>query len=107
MIIDVQNPELNLTLNLCLFIILALGLLSLCPWTLRSGRNRWTLALPVLALLVYLIYEFTMPPNWDIRIDLLLIWPVLLLTLLAGLLRGIMIRRHRARAGREQESSER
>lgn len=97
MIIDVQNPELNMLLNLCLFTLLALCLLSLCPWTLKSGRNRWTLALPALALLVYLIYEFTMPSNWDIRIDLLLVWPVLLLTLLAGLLRGFMIRRHRAR----------
>ena len=96
MIIDVQDPALNQVLNICFFLILGLGLISLVPWGLKSGRNRWTLMLPVIAILVYLKYEFTMPNNWDIRVDLLLLWPVVALILVSGLVRAILIWRHRS-----------
>lgn len=98
MIIDVHDPFLNQILTTCFFLILGLGLVSIIPWGLKSGGNRWTLIVPFLAILVYLVYEHTMPSNWDIRVDLLLIWPVLGLILLLGLVRGILIWRHNSRS---------
>lgn len=91
MMIDVQDPFLNPVLNFCLYLILGLGLISLIPWKLKSGKNRWTLILPILAVLCYLVYELTMPDNWDIRMDLVLIWPVLFLIFLASIIRGALI----------------
>lgn len=96
--IDIHDPLLNQILNSCLFIILGLTLISLVPWKLGSGKNRWTLILPVAAILVYLIYEFAMPDNWDIRMDLVLVWPALGLIILTGLIRVLLIRRHKSRS---------
>lgn len=98
MIIDVHDPSLNQILNACFFLILGFGLISIIPWRLKSGKNRWTLILPIFAILVYVVYEFTMPSNWDIRVDLLLLWPVLVMILLLGLVRGILIWRHNSRS---------
>lgn len=98
MIIDVHDAALNQILNACFFLILGLGLISIIPWRLKTGRNRWTLMLPILAVLAYLAYEIAMPRNWDIRVDLLLLWPVLALILLLGLVRGILIWRHHSRS---------
>ncbi len=91
MIINVNDPSLNLILNACFYLILVLGFVSLLPWRLKYGKNKWTLALPVLAIVVYLKYEFTMPNHWNIRMDLFLLWPVMLLILVLGLIRGITI----------------
>ena len=101
--IDVQDPALNLVLNVCFFVILGLGLVSLVPWGLKSGGNRWTLLLPILAIAVYAVYEFAMPNNWDIRVDLLLLWPVLVLILLLGMVRALIVWRHSGRARRTSE----
>lgn len=92
--IDVQDSSLNVILNSCLFLILSLSVVSLIPWKLKTGKNRWTLALPILGILAYLLYEFVMPNNWDIRLDLVLIWPALTLTILLGIIRGVIIWRH-------------
>jgi hypothetical protein len=102
MIIDVNDPSLNQILNICFYLILAFGLVSLIPWKLKYGKNRWTMALPLLAIVVYIKYEHTIPNNWDILMDLVLLWPVLMLTLLLGLIRGILIWRHRAISRRDQ-----
>ena len=96
--IDVNDPSLNWVLNICFFLILGLGVLSFVPWKLKSGRNRWTLLLPIFLILVYVVYEFKMPDNWDIRIDLFLLWPVLILSLLMGFVRGVLILRHQLRS---------
>ncbi len=100
MIIDVNDPFLNRILNACLFAIGALALLSLFPWTMKSGKNRWTLVLPLLGIVVYAAYEYAMPNNWDIRLDLVLIWPVLIVIVISGLLRGILVWWHRASVSR-------
>jgi len=94
MIINVNDPSLNLILNSCFYLILGLGFVSLFPWRLKYGENKWTLALPVLAIVAYLKYEFTMPNNWNIRMDLFLLWPVMLLIIVLGLIRGITIWHH-------------
>lgn len=95
MIIDVGNSSLNLLLNFTLIIILCIGLISIIPWRLKAGKNSWTVWLPVLSVMAYIIYESSMPSNWDIRLDLLVIWPVLLITIALGLIRYIVIRRNK------------
>ena len=98
MIIDIQDPILNLALNSCLWFLLATALISLVPWRLKDGKNRWTLLLPVMSILVYAGYELLMPNNWDIRMDLVLIWPLLALIILSGLIRFILIRLYNTRS---------
>lgn len=99
MIIDIQDPILNLVLNFCLWFLLVLALISLIPWRLKHGKNRWTLMLPVMSILIYMGYELLMPDNWNIRMDLILIWPVLTLIILLGLVRFILIRFYNSRSG--------
>ena len=92
--IDVQVSFLNVILNSCLLLILTLSVVSLIPWKLKSGGNRWTLVLPILGVLAYLVYEFAMPNNWDIRMDLVLLVPPLAVTIVLGIIRGVLIWRH-------------
>lgn len=96
--IDVQDPALNLTLNLCLFGLAATALLSLVPWPLRGGRGRWSLWLPAAALLLYAVYENAMPARMDIRLDLVLVWPLLAVALLGWIVRLWRLSRLRKRA---------
>lgn len=96
--IDVQDSSLNLILNICFFLILGLGLVSIVPWKLRAGKNRWTLVLPILAIVLYLVYELTMPNNWDIRLDLIILWPILALIILLTVVRVLLIWRYSARS---------
>jgi hypothetical protein len=83
MLLDVGDPARNLLLNACFYGIVLVMLLSLVPWRLRQGRNRWSLYLPLLAIALYVTYEATMPPNLDIRIDLLLLAPMGLVIIVA------------------------
>lgn len=93
MIIDVQDSALNVLLNACLYGLAALAVLAVIPWPLRDRRNRWTLWLPLVALGVYAVYERAMPARMDIRLDLVLIGPLLLIILAAWLIRLILVRR--------------
>ena len=95
MLIDIQEPGLNLILNGCLYGLAVLAALSVVPWRLRERRNRWTLWLPAAALALYLIYEISMPALWNIRLDLVLILPLLLIVGLAWLVRLVRLRRGR------------
>lgn len=95
MLIDVQATDLNLILNGCLYGLALLAVLSIIPWRLRDRRNRWTLWLPLGAFGLYFAYEATMPANWDIRVDLVLIFPLLAIVLLAWLIRFAFLRRDR------------
>lgn len=97
MLIDVQDPAANLALNLCLLGIAATALLSLIPWRLRDGRGRWSLWLPVPLIAFYIAYEAAMPARMDIRLDLVLIWPMLAIGLLAWVVRLLRVRRLRKR----------
>ncbi len=95
MLIDVKAPDLNLILNGCFYGLAVLAALSVVPWRLRERRNRWTLWLPPAALALYLVYEITMPARWNIRLDLVLILPLLLIVWLAWLVRLVLLRRGR------------
>lgn len=83
MLLDVGDPARNLILNACFYGIALVVLLSLVPWRLKDGRNRWSLYLPVAALALYVTYEMAMPPNWDIRLDLFLLVPMGLVVIIA------------------------
>ena len=83
MLVDVGDPARNLILNACFYGIALVMLLSLVPWRLKDGRNRWSLYLPVPAFVLYVIYEAAMPSNWDIRLDLFLIIAMAIVIVLA------------------------
>ncbi len=95
MLIDVQDPDLNVILNACFLGLALLAVLSLIPWPIRRRRNRWTLWLPVATLALYAVYEVFMPARMDIRLDLFLIWPLLAVVLASWLVRIILKRRAR------------
>ena len=96
MLIDVGDPARNLILNACFYGIVLVMLLSLVPWRLKGRRNRWSFYLPIAGLFLYIIYETAMPPNWDIRVDLLLVAPMGALIIVAWIVRLIL----RARGAR-------
>lgn len=90
MLIDVGDSTANLVLNVCLGALVLVAVLSLLP--LGKKAWPWQRWLPVVALLTYALYERTMPANWDIRLDLVLITPIMLIVLVAWLWR--LVRRH-------------
>lgn len=94
MIVDIGDPLRNLILNACLYGIAVISVVSLVPWPIGGGRNRWTLYLPLVGIGLYLAYEVTMPPNWDIRLDLLLILAMGAVIVLSWLVRLLIMRRH-------------
>jgi len=96
MLVDVGDSARNLILNACFYGIALVALLSLVPWRLKHGRNRWSLYLPLLAIILYIFYEAAMPSNWDIRIDLLLLGPMGVVVILAWVVR-LVLRARRAR----------
>ena len=96
MLIDVGDPARNLILNACFYGMVLVMLLSLVPWRLKGRRNRWSFYLPIAGLLLYIVYEPAMPPNWDIRVDLLLLAPMGVLIIVAWIVRLIL----RARGAR-------
>jgi len=52
------------------------------------------LIISIAAVLALFIYEYTMPNNRDIRMDLVLVWLGQAMKILAGLIRGIFIHRY-------------
>jgi len=87
MLIDVQDAGLNYLLNGCLSGIAVVTLLSLMPLQLSEGLNRWILVLPWIGLTLYFAYEYAIPARMDIRLDLILILPLMAVTLLVWLVR--------------------
>jgi hypothetical protein len=104
LIVDVQDVELNRLLNGLLVGFAAIVVLSIVPWPLRNGRNRWTLALPWIGLLLYGAYEWLMPARMDIRLDLLAVWPLGILVFFLWGIRLWRIRWLRTRAEKPNAS---
>lgn len=66
------------------------------PWRPEwRGARRWV-HLPVLLLPLWLIYEIAMPPEMNIRVDLLLIMPGILLALVIYGVKLLLFRRRAA-----------
>lgn len=95
MLLDVGDPARNLILNACFYGIVLVTLLSMVPWRLGHGGNRWTLYLPLAAVALYATYEVAMPPNWDIRLDLFLLAPMGLVIVIAWGIRLALCARNR------------
>ena len=56
--------------------MLLLGLFALAyPWTFEKRLNRILMHQPLVMLLFFIAYEFIMPPEINIRVDLLLLFP--------------------------------
>jgi hypothetical protein len=74
-----RNPHEPAQLVLGLCIMAVAGLTILYPWSFRTRASRALAHLPLLLLVLYPAYEATMPPDTNIRIDLLLMRPALAL----------------------------
>lgn len=64
---------------------LILGVVSLIRLFSRRRRLFWDISIPASIVLLYLIYESAIPPEVSIRIDLLIVYPVLLFVVVPGL----------------------
>lgn len=84
MLLDVDDPRLNLILNACFWAIALLTVLSLLPWGWLGRVQKLGRWIPLPALILYLIYERAMPSRMDIRVDLLLLAPMGLIILSTG-----------------------
>jgi len=95
LLIDVQDPILNLVLNTCFLVIILLTVIALVPWKAvgadRVSRGLRWLAIPVFILAV--AYERAMPSRFDIRVDLLLLLPAYALVLVTSVARWLAWRR--------------
>jgi hypothetical protein len=88
---NVGDPVRNAVLTACFIGIALLTVGSLIPWKLLGATGlsrlaRWVVV-PVLGLAV--VYEATMPPNFDIRVDLLLLAPLYAVVLVATAVRWL------------------
>ena len=50
------------------------------PWSFRRRLSRVLAHLPLCLLLLYVLYEYLMPVEMNIRIDLLLLYPIFVIT---------------------------
>ncbi len=89
MLINVRDADFNSLLNACFFGLVLVAIASCIP----GPRRRWTLWLPVLAIGIYVVCEWAMPVRYDIRLDLVLIMPLVLITIGACLVRLVLRRR--------------
>lgn len=69
----------------CLWGIVLLGVLSLCPFRFRSRWTSWNLYLPFLALLAYGLYETILPEEIDVRGQMSILLPALFFVWLNGI----------------------
>lgn len=76
MLLNVDDPRLNLILNGCFWALVLITLLSMFPWGWLGLGRRMAHTLPGAALGVYIVYEWAMPSRMDIRIDLLFLAPM-------------------------------
>lgn len=68
----------DLQLTVLAILILACAVISLFPWR-KLRRAGWVSHVPLLAFPAYAALEHIMPARYDIRIDLLVLWPLLVL----------------------------
>lgn len=57
------------------------------PWNSRQWKARVFVHAPLLILPMGLLYEILMPPHMNIRVDLLILWPVAVLGLVLYLVK--------------------
>jgi hypothetical protein len=72
---------------LCFLLIVATLPLSFGPLVSRSRFTYWRLYLPLPYLIAYSVYESQVPVEMNIRVDLVIIYPVLTVITIIGLVR--------------------
>jgi hypothetical protein len=92
MLINVGDQIRTFWLNLCFFAIVIFTITTIIPWKSYFGLNRvsrlsrW-IFIPVLMLAV--AYEMIMPSRYNIRVDLLLLFPMYAVIVLASVFRWL------------------
>ncbi len=81
------DPARDFWLSVFAGLILVLAIVALIPWGRATALRRALGWLPALTLPVYGWYEYLMPDRFDIRIDLLLIWPLVIIAFIGFLIR--------------------
>lgn len=74
----------DLTLTVLFVLIVLIGLFALAyPWTFTRRSDRIVMHQPLLMLLLFGLYELAVPPSSNIRIDWLILFPLLSLVFVA------------------------
>ena len=89
-----QEP---LIVSVLFLAIMVVCVVSWCyPWgRLSSTRQRAALHLPIVAIALYALYEWSMPPHMNIRVDVGILWPLLAVTLVLYVIRLALASRHK------------
>ena len=90
---ETGNAARDIELAVLAIVVLVCALIVLVPWGRKSAFARIATHLPLLALPTYAVYEWLMPSNFDIRIDLLVLWPALAICLLGWIVKMLWRRR--------------
>jgi hypothetical protein len=67
------------------------------PWRMKSRFSRIFIHLPLLVLVLLVTYEWVMPAEMNIRVDLLVLLPVFWLAFICYLVRLMLIKTRRTR----------
>ena len=79
---------LETTLAILFWSMILIGASSIfLPWRFLSRFSRLLIHLPVLLFLLYLAYEYLMPSKYNIRVDLLLLYPLIIISAICYLIR--------------------
>ena len=52
MFVRVNHPLLDFIMNFCFYGLIIIAFASIIPWRLQDGKNRWSLYLPMIAVLL-------------------------------------------------------
>ncbi len=77
MMFAVGSDAVNTQLTWLAGAIVVLAFISIVQWGQERRPGRMLTNLPLAALPLYVIYEWAMPNSFDIRVDLLVVWPAL------------------------------
>ncbi len=83
--------------GIILLAMLLLTILSFVPTRVKIDGNTWFHYLPLLSIPLYAWYEWTMPGSIDIRVDLLFVYPMLLICVASSLRKYFAIASSRQR----------
>ncbi len=91
----------DLLISVSFLFIMLIGVVTLLPSKLFLGKraffHKTAIRSPALLLGLYAIYECAMSPEYDIRIDLLFLYPWLYVTVTVGFIRWFLHMRHSGR----------
>jgi len=87
MLFNFEHTIANIVTNSIFYVYLIFVVLLLFPLKSKIGNYNWTRYIPIVSIIFYIIYESVIPTRWDIRFDLVFIWPLLIIILTLGTFR--------------------